>query len=304
MAGPKMMFRRIAVSGWILIAVSMALYAVAAAGIDPGKIRQPPPGMVQILKTSDGSTLIGRITKVEGGRISFATGLTTIEVPIESIVDLSEAPESSVKGGKYWFPDPSETRLYLFPTAKMLPRGDGYFADYYVFFAAAGYGLTDWLSLGGGISLFPGVPLHKQLYYVTPKVGIEATERLHLSAGALVLKVPGFSDDEGVPLVGVLDAVATYGGRDGTLTAGAGFGFVDNKVADKPLVLLGGSWRFSRRVAFVSENWIVPGVENAMISYGLRLMGESISVDLAFFTPTGEDFIFPGVPFVAFAFSF
>lgn len=290
----------------LLVAALLVAHGAAIGGLDASKIRQPPPGMIQIVRTSDGSALMGRITKVDADRIIFATDLTTVEIPIGSIVEIREAPESSIRGGRYWFPDPSGSRLYLFPTARMIPRGEGYFADYYVFFAAAGYGLTDWLTVGGGISLFPGVSLDKQIYYFTPKIGIEATDRFQLSAGALILKVPDLSDDDddGVPLVGVLDAVATYGSPDASLTAGVGYGFVDDEVADKPLALIGANWRFSRRAAFVSENWIIPGVEDAMISYGFRLMGESISVDLAFFTPTGEDFLFPGLPFVAFAFAF
>lgn len=289
----------------LLQVVPLVLFQDTSLGaVADSELAPPPPGMVQILRTSDGSTLIGRITKVEDNRVTFATDLTVIEIPIDSIVELSEASESSVKSGRYWFPDPAAAQLFLFPTARMVPRGEGYVADYYIFFAAAGYGVSDWLTLGGGLSLFPFVDLDHQIYYFTPKVGIEASENFHLSAGALVIKIPGFCDDDNVPLVGVLDAVATYGGPDRSLTAGVGYGFVEDEPADKPLVLLGGNWRVSRRVAFVSENWVIPGVDNAMISYGVRLMGESISVDLAFFTPTGEDFVFPGVPFVAFAFNF
>lgn len=290
-------------SACALVALSLVLQEIALAAVDKSDLGPPPPGIVQILKTSDGSTLIGRITKVEDNRVTFATDLTTIEIPVESIVELSEASESSVKSGKYWFPDPSATRLYLFPTARMLPRGEGYLADYYIFFAAAAYGMTDWLTVGGGLSLFPFVDLDHQLYYFTPKVGIGATRNLDLSAGALFLKVPSFCEDDNVPMVGVLDAVATYGGPDASLTAGVGYGFVEDESAGK-LVLVGGSWRFSRRAAFVTENWVIPGVDDAMLSYGVRLMGESISVDLAFFTPTGDDFVFPGVPFVSFSFSF
>ena len=290
----------------VLVALLLVLQEPAPGAVDRSSLRPPPPGAVQILKTSDGSTLIGRITKVGDTQITFVTDVATIDIPIESIVEINEASQSSVKSGEYWFPDPSTGRLYLFPTARMLSQGEGYFADYYIFFAAAGYGLTDWLTVGGGLSLFPFVDLDHQIYYFTPKVGIEATENFQLSAGALVVKIPEFcdDDDDDVPLVGVLDAVGTYGGPDASITAGVGYGFVDDEAADKPLVLIGGNWRFSRRVAFVSENWVIPGVEDAMLSYGFRLMGESISVDLAFFTPTGEDFFFPGAPFVAFSFSF
>ena len=40
-----------------------------------------------------------------------------------------------------------------------------------------------------------------------------------------------------------------------------------------------------------------------VLSYGIRFLGEKLSVDLALWNPTG-DFIFPGIPYVAFAVKF
>jgi hypothetical protein len=186
----------------------------------------------------------------------------------------------------------------------MLPAGQGYFTDYWIFFPAVGYGITDWLTLGAGMSLFPGVGLDKQLYYLTPKVGVGVTDNLDVSAGALLLKIPEIDDDDDVPLVGMLEGVATYGNDYAAFTAGVGYGFADKELADRPLILLGGTARLTRRTVLVSENFLIPGVDDALILYGLRFIGESLSADLGFFTPTGEDFIFPGIPYVAFGFSF
>lgn len=291
----------------VLIAVIGAIIAAPTTGwcdVDPDEIRQPEGDNIQIVRTKDGSTFIGRITEVKHDVVIFRTDVGEITIPIARIDEIREVAPSAMEKGSYWFPDPSTTRLYLFPTARMTPRGDGYFANYYVFFAAAGYGATDWLTLGAGMSLFPSVDFNRQLYFFTPKVGFGATEKLDISAGALLLKIPGFDDDDDVPMVGVLESVVTYGSDATAVTAGVGYGFVDDEMADKPLVLLGVSKRFTRRMVFISENWIIPGVDDAMISYGIRFLGEKISVDLAFFSPTGDDFIFPGIPFVAFAFNF
>jgi hypothetical protein len=290
-----------------LIVVLLIVSGEALSGevsVDAAGLKPPPPDKVQILKTKDGSTLIGKIVKVEADQIEFETEAGTMTVRVDRIEQVTDVPRSSIRGSKYWFPDPNESRLYLFPTARMLPKGNGYFADYYVFFAAAGYAATDWLTLGGGMSLFPGLDIDRQLYFFTPKVGVHDTDKMSISAGALIVKIPGFDEDDDVPLIGVLDAVTTWGGRDWGLTAGVGYGFVGAEIADRPLVLLGVDKRISRRTAFVSENWILPGVDNPLISYGIRFFGESLSADLAFFNTVGEGALFPGIPFVSFVFNF
>jgi hypothetical protein len=45
-------------------------------------------------------------------------------------------------------------------------------------------------------------------------------------------------------------------------------------------------------------------VDDPMVSYGVRFFGEAISTDLGFFNVISDDAIFPGLPFVAFAFNF
>ncbi|MDW7681106.1 MAG: hypothetical protein SCK70_11110 [bacterium] len=118
------------------------------------------------------------------------------------------------------------------------------------------------------------------------------------------MKLPDFDDDEKAPLIGVFYAVTTIGGPDASLTMGLGYGFVDNDFADKPLLMLGGEKRLSRRLAFVSENWVMPGVDNPFISYGVRFFGEKLSVDLALWNVLSKDIFFPGFPYVDFVFNF
>ena len=208
-----------------------------------------------------------------------------------------------VKKGSYWFPNPNTTRLYFAPTARTLKKGEGYFADYYIFFPSFAVGITDNITIGAGMSLIPGVSIDEQVYFFTPKVGLKATEKMHIAAGALILKFPNIDDDDG-PIVGILYGVTTFGSTDASLTAGLGFGFMDDEFADKPMVVIGGEKRISRRLSFVSENWILPGVDDVVISYGVRFFGEKLSVDLALVNVLNENAIFPGVPYIDFVFNF
>ena len=69
--------------------------------------------------------------------------------------------------------------------------------------------------------------------------------------------------------------------------------------------MLGAEKRLSRRVSFVTENYLIPNEDvNAVVSYGLRFFGEKLSADLAFWNAPGNDIVFPGIPYVAFSVKF
>ena len=70
------------------------------------------------------------------------------------------------------------------------------------------------------------------------------------------------------------------------------------------MLMLGGEKRLSKRTALVTENWLSPGVDQPLVSYGIRFFGEKLSVDLALITPLGADYIFPGMPYIDFVFHF
>ncbi|MDX1642187.1 MAG: hypothetical protein R3220_10845, partial [Balneolaceae bacterium] len=67
----------------------------------------------------------------------------------------------------------------------------------------------------------------------------------------------------------------------------------------------GGDYRLIQRIAFVTENFVFPDVDDSLVlSYGLRFIGENMSFDLAFFRPgLGTDIGF-GIPYVDFVFNF
>ena len=248
----------------------------------------PDSDHVQILETNDGSASVGRIVSIGDDEIAFETDLGVLRIPISKIKNIKTVPASSIQKGEIWFPNPNATRLFFAPTGRMLKQGKGYFSDYYLFFPGFAYGLTDRVTLGGGLSIIPGLDLNKQLFYVTPKVGLVQKEFFHLAAGALLVRVPGDDawDDDSVG-VGIMYGVATFGTPDASLTAGLGYGFEGGNLADRPMVVLGGEKRLTRRLALVTENWILPGVENPFISYGFRFFGERMSVDLGLFNIIG-----------------
>ncbi len=271
--------------------------------LDRSKLRIPDEKSVQILTLEGGSTIIGRISEIKETDILFESDAGSLTIAIDKISEVKEVQASLIKAGKYWFPNPNATRLFFAPTGRSLNRGEGYVADYYIFFPMIAYGVTDRISLGGGGSLFPGAGIKNQILYFTPKVGLLRGEKLNLAAGILLAKMPGFWADE-AQITGILYGVGTFGPPDACVTAGLGYGFEGAEFATKPMVMLGGELRASRRLSFVSENWIFPGADEPLVSYGIRLFGETMSVDLGFITALGENALIPGLPYIDFVFKF
>jgi len=264
-----------------------------------GRLRIPDANYVQILVTEDGSKIVGRIVEIRKNEIDFESKLGKITILISKIKEIKEIPGSSMKQGAYWFSNPNYTRLYFAPTGRCLKKGESYFADYYLFFAMFAVGVTNNVTLSGGMSIFPTPDFLKyNIFVFTPKVALIHRDGGALSIGAMMVKLPGFGESA-PPSVGIVYTVGTLGSPNGSITGGAGYGYVDWKLADKPMLMLGGEKRISRRTAFVTENWMMPGVDYPMISYGVRFFGEKLSVDLAFINYFGE-LIFPGIPYVDF----
>lgn len=266
-----------------------------------GTLRTADSTFLQIVKTADGSSNIGRIVKIDSLTIDLKTEVTTINIPIAKITEIREIQTGSIKNGEYWFTNPNATRLFFGPTAHMLKKGEGYFSDTYLFFPQIVFGLTDNITMGGGVSLFPGAEGDQILYFM-PKVGIPVDDRFHLAGGALIIKLPNFDDE--ISTVGVFYEAGTYGDRDRSFTAGLGYGFAGSEMADRPMVMVGGEYRMSRRVSFVTENWVFPELDQPLVSAGFRFFGEGLAVDLALVNVLGEDMIIPGIPFIDFVYNY
>lgn len=286
----------------VALAALLALVPVSRAAaqdtLTTRNLAPTPEGQRVTLTLRDGSTLIGRVLEVTPTTVRFASAAGESAIPRGAIRSVS-LMMGELHDGEVWPEDPSRTRLFFAPTGRMLRAGEGYFSDAYVFFPSLQAGLSDRVTLGGGVSVIPGLGLDEQLYYLTPKVGLIARPRLNVAIGALVAGV-GRLSDEGP--FGIGYGVATVGGEDASVTAGAGFGFVKSSTS-QAVLMLGGSKRVTRNIALVSENYVYSHNSSAvLVSGGIRFMGEKLAVDLAGFT-TGESEV-PVVPYLAFIYKF
>ena len=196
-------------------------------------------------------------------------------------------------GRAFWPDDPAGSRLFLGPTARVPGNGRGYFGVYELFVASFGVGLGDRGMISGGVSLIPGLSIGEQVYYIAPKIKVIDAELVEAAAGVLYVK-PGTSEDD----AGAAFAAVTVGNELGSFSGALSVPFGGRAdFAEDPFLMLGGELRATRRLKFVSENWVVPGEEGALLSFGARILGERMSVEAAVITSTEGGFL----PLVSFS---
>ena len=290
--------------------LTLAMGLVSLSGQIPDEISSQlvvaDTSEIQSITLKNGDKLTGRITAVRDDEIDFRTNVGTMQIKTYMIKDIYVADASLMRNGRLWFRNPHTTRLFFSPTGRMLPKGEGYYQNIYLFFNGFAYGITDNITIGGGMSIFPTEDFFEDnVFYLTPKFGGYVTDNLSLAAGALFIFLPfnGDTFDESIE-AGIAYAAGTIGKPDHSFTFGLGVPFGEGNVADQQIILLGTDLRISERLSFVSENWIITDADDGtMVSYGIRFFGEKLSVDLGFFN-AGNNFVFPGYPYVDFVVKF
>jgi len=286
---------------WINLAFAVVLiFGPAISGAQDtaatrAQLRIVDSTKIQLITLRDGSSLVGRIVAVRGDTVDFGMSVGRVPILVGDIRELKETAVGTMHDGQYWAANPNATRLFFAPSGQMLKKGEGYFADYELFFPGFAYGITDNISVGGGASLFP-TGLDDQVYYFTPKIGMSFGDQMHLAAGVLFAGTKGGTG-------GIGYGAGTFGDGDASVTVGLGYGFAGGDIKSKPVAMLGGEKRISRRVALVTENYLLPTSEdNLVYSFGLRFIGEKLTTDLALFNVAGSGII--GLPYVDFVFRF
>lgn len=254
----------------------------------PPNPHAPDSTQKQILSSRDGSMLVGYTVRVQNDTVWFQSDLGLFSIPFSKIKSIQPFPTTKVR-----FPNPHGTRLFFAPTAEMLKKGQGYFQDIYLFFVGGAYGISSRVTMGGGISLFPGAS--QQVFYLTPKFGFPIRRKVKFALGTIWIGVTGETEH-----VGIHYGVVSVGDSEAGLTCGLGYGYAGDQIAKHPVGMIGGQKRISERFALVSENWFIHG-SLPLASLGLRFFGEKLAVDLAFVRPLEIDLKgFPAIPYVDF----
>jgi len=262
-----------------------------------------------MIKLKDGGTVTGVLVSESATQIVIqSTSMGTVTVSRTDIDSMTLLSSGDAEKG--WFPNPNSSKYLIGSSAIAPEKGTGYYQNTWLFFNSFNYAFTDYFSLSGGFEIFSIFAKGDGPYafYLNPKVSFNVAENLYLGGNILYANTIKSIDEFGG--LGTLNAFATYGNKNTNITTSFGWGFSEGEFSSKPLITISGMIRASRRIGFVSENWLIPGVGTdgsyyGMFSYGIRFMGDKISVDFAFINnPDIAEEIVIGIPFLDFVVNF
>ncbi len=278
-----------------LLAACLAAFPGSASGQQAGELGPEAidSTLVQEVELRDGSTLVGRVIRVADGRMTFRT-LDDVEVTFRlNQIHRIQTLEGVRHGREFWPRDPSDSRLFIGPTARVPGDGRGYAGVYELLFPSAAIGFGDVAMVSGGMSMFPGAPLNEQIYYVSPKIRLVGNDWVGAAAGVLWLAL-GFDDKS----AGLAYGVVTAESETASLTVGPAFPFLtDGGFTDEVLGLVGIEARVSRGLKVMSENWILPGGEGAFFTFGLRLLADRFTIEAGALVPSEGELVLPVASF-------
>lgn len=280
------------------VGTAAAVVALAALGSPaPGQERQqkaaPRDSTVRVT-LRDGSVLYGQLVRRDADSVVVVGAAGRHAVAASVVTDIRNAgtEHRDASGNpEYWLPNTNATRLLFGPTGRTLARGRGYFGVHELIVASVNVGVTNRIQMGGGTFIIPST----DIWILIPKLGIYQGERLNISAGALYGGAGGESG-------GIAYGVGTWGSADNSVTLGVGQGITGAKIEGKPVIMAGAERRISRRVALVTENYIIQGEKassEGIIMLGARFLAERFTLDFALMN-VATDPVFPGIPYVAF----
>lgn len=261
---------------------------------------------------NDGTIFMGNILEKDSVLIVMKTNsIPRLELPISKIKYCKSLENTTLKNGTYWFANPHASRYLFGPSAINLKKGEKYYQNTWLFLNSFNVGVTDHFSIGGSIEMLTTLTSlangdFSPTILLTPKIGYQVADKIHAGGGLLYANILG----EGS--AGIAYGIATVGSYDNNFSAGLGWGFFNGSFSEKPILTFSGMRRVSSKVAFVSENWLIPSDPKytgynyyGLFSYGLRFFSENMAVDVAFINNRDlADLFVIGVPFLSFTWKF
>jgi hypothetical protein len=288
-----------------LIALCILMSAPAAAQQEILRSSQSPDSL-QELRLGDGTRHVGHVTEATPDRLVFET-IAGVRIEANRAFSRVTPVRGRVVGGEFWPEDRNATRLFFAPTGRSLRAGEGY-AGAFVLLPFVAAGVTDDISLAGGIPLFGSLETFP--FWVAPKVRVVDLPRAQISAGMFAVHTSGDRYDpetgrsrSASELAGIVYGVGTFGDDDNAVHAGGGVAFESGDWFGTVPLMLGGEMRVSRRNKLITENWLFPGEGGGVISGGVRMMGDRWTTDLGLAALIGDSNL-PYFPIISFSYNF
>ena len=268
----------------VLIVACLATYPLSAQQKVQGE-----PGKTYQFTMNDGSVVSGKLISDTEREIVIQSGsMGEIRLEKSNIRSMTVVSTSDQKAGGVWFANPNPSKYLIGSSAIPLEKKTGYYQNTWIFVNSACYAFTNNFSVSGGfeiLSILAGGD-GPFVFFINPKASFKIADNFYAGGNVLYLNTLKTVDKFGG--LATLNGFFTYGNTNNNIKAAAGWGWADGEFSSKPILSVSGMTRVSKRIAFVSENWIFPMSpdENmnfyGVFSYGIRFLGEKTSLDLAF----------------------
>lgn len=260
--------------------------------------------LVRII-TNDGNDYLGNVLNETENAIQINTQiLGQITIQKKDIKSRETVNNEQIKDGKLWFDNPQSTRYFWSPNGYGLKKGEGYYHNIWVLWNQFAYGITDNISLGGGVIplfLFGGGPTP---VFFTPKVSIPIKkDQFNIGAGAIVGTILGESETG----FGIVYGLTTFGSPNNNVSLGVGYGFAGGDWAKSPMINFGGMFRLTNRGYIITENYFLHAedVNIVLLSVGGRWIIKKAALDFGLGIPVSSDMdVFIAAPWLGFTIPF
>ena len=230
--------------------VPLLLVVLVAAGAPAGEIPADPGQYVGLgisIRTSGGGSFQGTFLGLSQDRVEIVVADGQIlQIARSEVVDFVLIDSS--EGSRSFYEDSASNRLIVMPTGFPMDKGEFQIADQEIVAVTGSYGISDWLSVWGGVSI-PGA-----LFSLRGSLAVG--ERVGASVGSFV--GASWFDLSLGPLV-LPYALLSVGENNNNVTVGAGFAmtFHDGFNIPGAVLAIGGKRTLTAGTAIVTENWVV-----------------------------------------------
>ncbi|MBE2185944.1 MAG: hypothetical protein IAE99_04135 [Rhodothermales bacterium] len=283
----------------------LALAFAAALAAAPIARAQDAPNTRVVL--TDGRVLVGTVVDNGDGTLTITdrSGVRTV-VPADRV-----RSQTTVAAGAYAQTDPANSRLFIAPTARVIPDGQKRLSTFTIM-PSFGVGI------GGraDVSIYATIPTGDGGFAgLNGKVALVQTPSTAVAAGASIGTAYGVGGIDETPFGGTFYLLGTFGSESRSVTAGA-FGFYGGalgeslEVGNGMGVLLGGDYQIANRVKLMSENMIAilfesgGGVGTYHLA-GARFFSGGVTGDLAVAIVQGDGEVqVSPIPYFGFSYNF
>lgn len=289
----------------LILLGSILLMIFAVPQIKSFSQELPDSTALWTVETKDGNSFIGSIEEENVKELIMHSEIYgRIHIPISQIKFKKELKQSNLVEGELWFDNPHATRYFFMTNGYGLRKGEAYYQNTWVLFNQVNYGITNNISMGGGLVplfLFAGAPTP---IFFTPKVTLPIVkDKFNIGAGAILGYLLG--EDVGF---GIGYGAMSLGSRDKNLTLGVGWAYADSEWANAPTFTLSGMIRVSKKTYLLTENYYIGMSQDSSIgilSFGARSVQKRLAVDYGLFLPIGSDIeSFIAIPWLGIALPF